>query len=65
MAKWKYWEVGYHGRKGKWMKIMTIYARNEDDARLRAHKFLNRPGRPNEYRIWKKHGCKVLEVSNA
>ena len=63
MGKWKYWEVGYYGRKERWVKIMTIYARNADDARLRARKFLSRPGRANEFRIWKARGCEVLEVA--
>jgi len=53
------WNAGYETEGGGWMRIITVYASTEAEARAEARRLLEKPGRGGFLKAWREHGEQV------
>jgi len=53
------WNAGYYETEGEWVRIITVYAPTEAEARAEARRQLQKPGRGGFRKAWREHGEQV------
>lgn len=58
----KVWRAEYAVKGDFWTGIITVFGKDETQAALRIKEELSKPGRGGYLAVWKRDGCKIVEV---